>query len=435
MRRNASPSVSSDRATITERYDALVAGGAIERDPAQEKVVAMLDALARRLHDIKQTRFGLTRFLELGDSSDEKQRGIYIFGGVGRGKTMLMDLFFESVPLEAKRRIHFHEFMADVHDRLRKARENMEDGRMSDGDPLSRVVRALANEARLLCFDELAVADIADAMMLGRVLTELLSQGVVLVATSNVDPDRLYEGGIYRELFLPFIALLKLHVDVVNLDGRTDFRLEKREAEGRWYTPADANARAELDRAFARLTDHVPPEPLTLRVAGRAVRAPLQARGVARFSFRDLCLAPMAAADYIAIAQRFHTLIIDDLPARFGHRNHVKRLCSLVDVLYERHVKLIVSADGDPHSVYLGMVVVFGGAMGPPPDQSDTFPELLESRRAVSRLTEMRSCDYRAAEPANVDSSQPRLSEVPEGVSVRPNQWTGPFQRVHASCI
>jgi cell division protein ZapE len=390
----ASPSVPSDLATIAERYDALVARGAIERDPAQERVVAVLDALAHRLTDIKQTRFGLTKLLDQGDISDEKGRGIYISGGVGRGKTMLMDLFFQSVSLEAKRRIHFHEFMVDVHDRLRKAREKMEHRRMNDGDPLSHVVRALATEARLLCLDELAVSDIADAMMLGRVLTELLSQGVVLVATSNVDPDSLYEGGIYRELFLPFVALLKLHVDVVSLDARTDFRLEKREEEGGWYTPADANAKAELDRVFACLTDNVPPEPLTLPVLGRTIRVPLQARGVARFSFRDLCLAPMAAVDYIAIAQRFHTLIIEGLPARFSHRNHVKRLCLLIDVLYERHVKLIASAEGDPHSIYLGMVAVFGGAIGPPPDESDTSPESLESRRALSRLIEMRSRDY-----------------------------------------
>jgi cell division protein ZapE len=217
-------------------------------------------------------------------------------------------------------------------------------------------------------------------------------------------------------LFLPFVASFKLHVDVVNLDARTDFRLEKREKEGGWYTPADANAKAELDRVFARLTDNVPPEPLTLRVVGRTIRVPLQARGVARFSFRDLCLAPMAAVDYIAIAQRFHTLIIDDLPARFGHRNHVKRLCSLIDVLYEQHVKLIVSADGDPHSIYLGMVAVFGGAMGPPPDQSDSFPELLESRRAVSRLIEMRSCDYSAAELQH--GPQAALSSHAEAVPI-----------------
>lgn len=388
------PSVGSGPATITERYDTLVASGTIERDPAQEEVVAMLDALAHRLKDTKQTRFGLTRLFDRGDISDEKGRGIYIYGGVGRGKTMLVDLFFESVPLDAKRRIHFHEFMADVHDRLRKARDKMENRHMSDGDPLSQVVRTLATEARLLCFDELAVTDIADAMMLGRVLTELLSQGVVLVATSNVDPDRLYEGGIYRELFLPFVASLKSHVDVVNLDARTDFRLEKQEEEGRWHTPADANAKAALDRVFTRLTDNVPPAPLTLPVVGRTIRVPLQARGVARFSFRDLCLAPMAAVDYLTIAQRFHTIIIEGLPASFSHRNHVKRLCSLIDVLYERHVKLFVSADGDPQSIYLGMVAVFGRAIGPPPDQPATFPESLEPRRAVSRLIEMRSRGY-----------------------------------------
>jgi cell division protein ZapE len=391
---NVSSAVPSDLTTITERYDALVARGAIERDPAQETVVVALDALAHQLRNINETRVGLSQLLGRGDVSAGKARGMYIFGGVGRGKTMLMDLFFESVPLEAKRRIHFHEFMADVHERLRKARESMKGRRSRDGDPLSYVVRALADEARLLCFDELAVGDIADAMMLGRILAELLAQGVVLVATSNVDPDHLYEGGIYRELFLPFIAILKSHLDVVNLRGRTDFRLEKPEKEGGWYQPADANAKAELDRVFARLTDNVRPEPLILRVVGRTIRVPLQARGVARFSFRDLCLAPMAAADYIAIAQRFHTLIIDDLPARFGHRNHVKRLCSLIDVLYERHVKLIASADGDPHSIYLGMVAAFGGAIGPPPGESEPFPELLELKRAVSRLIEMRSCDY-----------------------------------------
>jgi cell division protein ZapE len=350
--------------------------------------------LSHRLKDIKRTHFGLTRLLDRGDGSDKKRRGIYISGGVGRGKTMLMDLFFESVTLEAKRRIHFHEFMAEVHDRLRKAREKMEGRYISDGDPFSHVVRTLATEAQLLCFDELSVTDIADAMMLGRVLTELLSQGVVLVATSNVDPDHLYEGGIYRELFLPFVVSLKLHVDVVNLDARADFRLEKREDGHAWYTPVDASTRAELDRVFNRLTGNVTAQPLTLSVLGRKIRVPLQAHGVARFSFRDLCLAPMAAVDYIAIAQRFHTLIIEGLPAKFGHRNHVKRLCSLIDVLYERHVKLIVSADADPHSIYLGMVAVLGGAMSPPSDQSDTFPGLLESRRAVSRLIEMRSRDY-----------------------------------------
>jgi cell division protein ZapE len=394
MHRNVSRSIPSDTATIAQRYDALVASGTIERDPAQEVVVAMLDALAHRLGDIKQTRFGLNQLLGRGDISAEQQRGLYIFGGVGRGKTMLMDLFFESVQLEAKRRIHFHEFMADVHDRLRKIREKMEDRSMSDGDPLSHVARTFAPEAQLLCIDELAVSDIADAMMLGRLLTELLSQGVVLVATSNVDPDRLYEGGIYRELFLPFVANLKRHVDVVSLAARTDFRLGKREEAGVWYTPADANTKAELDRVFARLTDHVAPEPLTLAVAGRTIRVPLQARGVARFSFRNLCLAPMAAVDYITIAQRFHTLIIEGLPTRFSHRNHVKRLCLLIDVLYERHVKLIVSADGEPDSICLGMVAVFGGAIGPPIDPSDTSPELLEPRRAVSRLIEMRSRDY-----------------------------------------
>ena len=351
-----------------------------------------LDTLANRF--AKPTRFGLTKLFDQRNIFSEERRGIYIHGGVGRGKTMLMDLFFQSVPLEAKRRIHFHEFMADVHDRFRKARERMSNRHVSDDDPLSHVIRAFVAEARILCLDEVVVTDIADAMMLGRVLTELLSQGVVLVATSNVDPDHLYEGGIYRELFLPFAAFLKTHVDVVNLNARTDFRLEKREEGGGWYMPANASSKAELDRIFACLTANIAPEPLTLPVVGRTICVPLQARGVARFSFRDLCLAPMAAVDYIAIAQRFHTLIVEGIPTRFGHRNHVRRLCLLIDILYERHVKLIVSAEGDPDSIYLGMIATFGGAIGPPPDKSDSFPESLKSRRAVSRLIEMRSRDY-----------------------------------------
>jgi cell division protein ZapE len=385
---------STERAFVSPRYDELVVAGTIERDLAQAALVERLDVLASRLADARNghSRFGLSRLLGLGNgvSNADAVRGLYIHGPVGRGKTMLMDLFFEAAQLRAKRRAHFNVFMADVHERIRFAREQIKAGELRDGDPIAPVARDIAREARLLCFDEFAVTDIADAMILGRLFTGLFTEGVTLVATSNVEPDRLYEGGLNRALFLPFIKLLRERVDVVRLEARTDFRLEKLEGERVWYVPADDLAKLELDRVFARLTGGAEPSSVILHVRGHAVRVPRQAQGVARFSFRELCVEPLGASDYIALAQRFHTLVVDAIPRMdYDHRNHARRFIALIDTLYERHVKLVASAETEPDELYVG-------ASG---------PELFEFKRTASRLIEMRSREYLALPQGRADSS------------------------------
>jgi cell division protein ZapE len=379
--------------SVADRYGALVAAGTIEDEPAQRGLVERLDALAERLlrRRAAESRFGLTRLFGLGNGHHgEVVRGLYIFGAVGRGKTMLMDLFFESVDLERKRRAHFNVFMADVHERIKSVRDRIKAGEIRDGDPIVPVARSIAQETKLLCFDEFAVTDIADAMILGRLFTTLFAEGVVLVATSNVAPDRLYENGLNRALFMPFLALLQEHVEVVTLEARTDFRLEKLESERIWHVPADAEARAELDRVFASLTGGAMPTPLIFEVKAHRVKVPLQAQGVARFSFADLCVEALGASDYIALAQRFHTFVIDRVPVMdIERRNHAKRFIALIDTLYERHVKLVASAEAQPDGLYTGEV----------------GPEALEFKRCASRLIEMRSREYLALPQGRTDSS------------------------------
>jgi cell division protein ZapE len=317
-------------------------------------------------------------------------RGLYIHGAVGRGKTMLMDMFFESVAIENKRRAHFNVFMADVHERIKSVRDRIKAGEIRDGDPIVPVARSIAQETKLLCFDEFAVTDIADAMILGRLFTTLFAEGVVLVATSNVAPDRLYENGLNRALFLPFLALLQQHVDVVTLEARTDFRLEKLESERIWHVPADTEAKAELDRVFASLIGGATPTPLIFEVKGHRVKVPLQAQGVARFSFADLCVEALGASDYIALAQRFHSFVIDHVPIMdIERRNHAKRFIALIDTLYDRHVKLVASAEAQPDGLYTGEI----------------GPEALEFKRCASRLIEMRSYEYLAMGQGRQDSS------------------------------
>ncbi|SDR63085.1 cell division protein ZapE [Rhizobiales bacterium GAS191] len=385
---------SAEPHSVLTRYDALVAAGTLERDSAQLDLIGRLDELAQRLVQRRNanSRLRLARLFGRGNGAADAEalRGLYIYGPVGRGKTMLMDLFFDSVELSAKRRAHFNVFMADVHERIRIVRDKIKTGDIRNGDPIGPVAQTIAEESRLLCFDEFAVTDIADAMILGRLFTALFAQGVVLVATSNVEPDRLYEGGLNRALFLPFLKLLEERVETVRLEARADFRLEKLEGEQVWYCPADAAARAALDRVFMRLTGGAKPAALTLHVKGHAVKVPLQAQGVARFSFRDLCVDPLGASDYIALAQGFHTLIIDAVPVmNFDRRNHAKRFIALIDTLYERHVKLIASAESEPEALYVG----------------DTGAEMFEFRRTASRLIEMRSRDYLALPHGHADSS------------------------------
>jgi cell division protein ZapE len=308
-------------------------------------------------------------------------KGLYVHGDVGRGKTMLMDLFFEASPVVRKRRSHFHEFMTDVHERVRVFRQKLKHGEIQNEDAIRLAAAEIAEESWLLCFDEFHVTDIADAMILGRLFAKLFEVGVVLVVTSNVAPEELYKDGLNRALFLPFIAMIEKHMEVLRLSARTDFRLEKLEGRKVWYVPADDAAAAALDGAWRNLVGSSSGRPQELSVLGRKLRIPRAAMGVARFFFHDLCEQPLAAADYLRIAHEFHTVIIDRIPVMgFDQRNAAKRFIILIDTLYDHAVKLIASAAAEPDGLYTG---------------GDGF-EASEFKRTASRLIEMRSQSYLA---------------------------------------
>lgn len=364
---------------IRHQYESLVESGAIERDGAQLVIVDHLDLLAETLNQRGIATKGSALGWLFHKSRPEPPKGTYIWGYVGRGKTMLMDLFFEAVQSASKRRVHFHSFMADVHKRIHEFRQSVKEGTIKDTDPIPPVATALAREAHLICFDEFTVTDIADAMILGRLFTALFDQGVVVVATSNVVPDRLYEGGLNRALFLPFIDLLIERMQVMELDARTDFRMEKLGGLPVYHVPADRAAAQAVDEAFARLGGGQVPKPMTLTVLGHAVEVPFAVAGVARFTFADLCEKPLGASDYLAIAKKFHTVMIENIPQMgIERRNEAKRFITLIDMLYDNHVKLIASAQKEPHELY----------------QADQGREAFEFDRTVSRLIEMRSDDY-----------------------------------------
>ena len=368
--------------TVSERYAALVVEGEIERDPAQEAVALKLARLEERLAQHRLSRKSShLGWLFAKSKPAGPIRGLYIHGDVGRGKTMLMDLFFAASAVKRKRRAHFHEFMADVHERLNAVRHDMKAGRIADADPIRHVADALAEEAWLLCFDEFHVTDIADAMILGRLFTRLFEQGVVLVATSNVELDELYKDGLNRALFLPFIALLHAHMEVVRLEAPKDFRLEKLSGQPVWYVPADEDAEVALDMAWQRLTGMLSGEPCEIPMKGRVIRVAEAAKGVARFSFAQLCEQPLGASDYLRIAHEFHTIIIDRVPVMdYPQRNAAKRFIALIDTLYDNAVKLVASAQAEPSALYL----------------SDEGYEANEFKRTASRLFEMRSNEYLA---------------------------------------
>jgi len=369
--------------TVTERYAARVSEGEIERDPAQEAVAARLTRLESRLAQHRLSRKSSHLGWLFGKNAHQEGpiRGLYIHGEVGRGKTMLMDLFFAASDVQRKRRAHFHEFMADVHERVHVYRRKIRSGEIADSDPIAQTAAALAEEAWLLCFDEFHVTDIADAMILGRLFTRLFEAGVVLVATSNVEPDGLYKDGLNRALFTPFLALLHERMDVVRLEAPKDFRLEKLNAQPVWYVPADEDAEVALDIAWQRLTGMLSGEPQDIAAKGRVIRVPEAARGVARFSFAQLCERPLGASDYLRIAHEFHTLIIEGIPVMdYPQRNEAKRFIALVDTLYDNAVKVVASAQAEPPALYLGVEGY----------------EANEFKRTASRLIEMRSADYLA---------------------------------------
>ncbi len=317
-------------------------------------------------------------------------RGLYVHGDVGRGKTMLMDLFFQHSPVAHKRRAHFHEFMADVHERIYDYRQSIARGEFVNGDVIALTASAIFDEAWLLCFDEFHVTDIADAMILGRLFAKLFELGTVVVATSNVAPDDLYKGGLNRALFLPFIAQISDHMDVLRLDARTDFRLEKLAGAKMWLVPADREAVAALDKAWIKMTGNAPCKPRDIPIKGRTLHVPCSAHGVARFSFADLCEKPLAASDYIRLARDYHTIMVDRIPVMdYAERNAAKRFISLIDTLYDNAVKLMASAEANPVSLYL----------------ADEGVEANEFKRTSSRLIEMSSESYLALPHGHKDSA------------------------------
>ena len=371
-------------------YEALVSSGAIERDAAQAAAVEAFADLEMRLSTYKPVRkHGLLGRL-FADKNGGPPRGLYIHGEVGRGKTMLMDLFFQQSPVEHKRRAHFHEFMAEVHERIYGFRQNIARGEIADGDVIALTAQSIFDQAWLLCFDEFHVTDIADAMILGRLFSKLFELGTVVVATSNVAPDDLYKGGLNRALFLPFIAQISDHMDVLRLDARTDFRLEKLAGVKMWLVPADREADAALDKAWGKMTGNARCKPRDISIKGRVLRVPCSAHGVARFSFTELCEKPLAASDYLRLAHDYHTLLIDHIPVMdYAERNAAKRFISLIDTLYDNAVKLMASAAADPVSLY---VATDGN-------------EANEFKRTSSRLIEMSSESYLALPHGHKDSA------------------------------
>ena len=350
---------------VLQRYETRLAAGGLMPDSAQLACVRRLDCLAGALErEAARHASVLGRWRVAGVSL----RGLYIYGGVGRGKTMLMDLFFDVVAVAKKRRLHFHAFMAEAHDRIADARQTHE------GDPIPAVAKGIAADAHLLCFDELFVNDIADAMVLGRLFRGLFERGVVVVATSNVVPGDLYRKGLNRQLFLPFIDEIEDRMDVIELAAARDFRLAKLSGHRLYFSPANEAATSALDAHWLRLTAQERGDRSQIGVKGRTVGVPQAAMGAARFDFADLCDVALGSLDYLALARTYHTIFIDGIPMLGPARRDVaRRFITLIDTLYDNHVCLIASAEAEPAALY------------PEGEGADQFV------RTASRLMEMRS--------------------------------------------
>lgn len=362
-------------------YRRLTAAGVLRQDLAQELAAEKLQILDNRLKRYTPGQGGGWRVLFRRDHEPAPQ-GVYMCGGVGRGKSMLMDLFFQTTTFTPKRRVHFHEFMLEVHETIHKWRSIDEAARRAQGfegdDPIPPLARQIADGAVLLCFDEFQVSDVADAMILGRLFTNLFENGVVVVVTSNRSPDTLYEGGLNRELFLPFIEMIKEQLDVLHLASPTDYRLVRIKDMAVYHMPLSGQSDRELDQMFKVLTDQDEgaPEKVTVQ-QGRTLPVSQAAMGVARFGFAELCEEALGAADYLAIARAYHTVILAGIP-QMGpdQRNAAKRFVTLIDALYDNGIKLICSAQVRPEELY------------------ETGDGTFDFARTASRLIEMQSHDY-----------------------------------------
>ncbi|WP_162653229.1 cell division protein ZapE [Lentilitoribacter sp. Alg239-R112] len=372
----------SQMSTVKSEYELRIRAGDVTSDPKQDLIIQYLDKV---LYYISTKRMA-SKSSALGwlfakkYKPEEAVKGLYIHGSVGRGKTMLMDMFFALVPAKHKRRVHFNDFMADVHNRIHAHREKFKAGETKEKDPVLPVATALYEEAWVLCFDEFSVTDIADAMILSRLFEQLFAKGCVLIATSNVAPDNLYKDGLNRSLFLPFIDILNKYVEVLSLDSPTDYRMEKTNQLPVYISPLGDDAARLMDEAWQQITAGKQIiENVIVEVKGRQVPIPLSGGGCARFSFDDLCGKPLGASDYIAIAEEFHTIVLDDVP-QLGNekRNEAKRFITLIDTLYDKKIRLFISADALADGLY-----------------SDTNgTEAFEFARTASRLFEMQSVDY-----------------------------------------
>ncbi|MFC6199244.1 cell division protein ZapE [Ponticaulis profundi] len=373
---------------LLEAYQARLESRKIEPDAAQAEIAGLLDQLEQKL----ENRGGSGWF-----SKPKPVKGLYLWGGVGRGKSMLMDLFFSTIEIENKRRVHFHDFMQETHAFINEWKKKSKSERRasgwavkgSDDDPIPPAAKKIASTSELLCFDEFQVKDIADAMLLSRLFEKLLERHVVVVATSNRPPDDLYKNGLNRQRFLPFIELLKKTHTIHEIRSDRDYRLERLTAAPVYYAPLNDASRQAMDDAWKRLTNDAEPQECHLTVNGREWRIPKQAAGVARMSFEELCNRPLGAADYLTLARQFDTVLIDDVP-QLGPDNHnaATRFVTLIDALYEAHAKVIVSAEAEPNELY----VAGDGAF--------------EFERTASRLFEMRSADYLASEHSTGEANE-----------------------------
>ncbi len=376
---------------VSTCYQELVYKGEIKFDSAQLALAEHFDHLLQKIAKqsvsrswtfwslLKRKKQTFARVAKQGDEDDSYQ-GVYIYGEVGRGKTMLMDLFFSCLLQKCKKRAHFNDFMADVHERINVYRQASKDTKTRQDNPILAVAEDLAREAKVLCFDEFSVTDIADAMVLGRLVSALFDKGVLFVATSNVAPDNLYYNGLNRELFLPFIQVLKAHVRIINLDAKTDYRLEKSNLQQVYVTPLGVQANEYMDQAWALVLQGHKETSDELSLRGRLVHIPRSGAGCARFDYQDLCAKPLAAAEYLALGEHYHTIFVDNVPVMDDtYRNETKRFILLIDILYERHIRLFMSAAAVLEDLYKGRA-----------QTTETF----EFKRTQSRLFEMQSQDY-----------------------------------------